>query len=251
MKLVRTIVTTMVVVLAPLVAVPRLYSALAPSSLEETLSTDQVVDNLVHESEERVRALQHSEATRVYHLVYRGLFGHREGAMIVRASYDTPSTKHFQIVSQSGSKVILRRVFKKLLDSEEEAAQPSVRAQTLLNRATYDFDLVEVERSTRTLQYVLQVRPKSRSKYVYRGKVWVDGTDFAVTRIEAEPSKNPSFWTKKVEIHHEYKKIQGFWLPVRNESVTYVRLGGRATLTIDYKDYSVIDARHPAEGHNR
>jgi hypothetical protein len=43
-------------------------------------------------------------------------------------------------------------------------------------------------------QYVLRVSPKSRSKYVYRGKVWVDGTDFAVRRIEAEPAQNPSFW---------------------------------------------------------
>jgi hypothetical protein len=91
-------------------------------------------------------------------------------------------------------------------------------------------------------QYVLQVRPKSRTKYVYRGKVWVEGTDFAVTRIEGEPALNPSFWTKKSEIHHEYEKVQDFWLPLKNESVSYIRLGGRATLTIDYKDYQVTEA---------
>jgi hypothetical protein len=71
----------------------------------------------------------------------------------------------------------------------------------------------------------------------------LDGTDFAVTRIEGEPAQNPSFWTKKSEIHHEYKKVQAFWLPARNESVSYIRLGGRATLTIEYKDYRVTDAR--------
>jgi hypothetical protein len=53
---------------------------------------------------------------------------------------------------------------------------------------------------------------KAKSKYVYRGKVWVDATDFAVTRIDAEPAQNPSFWTKKSEIHHEYMKVQNFWL---------------------------------------
>ncbi len=77
------------------------------------------------------------------------------------------------------------------------------------------------------------------------GKVWVDGTDFAVTRIEGEPALNPSFWTKKSEIHHEYRKIQNFWLPVRNESVSYIRLGGRAILTIEYTDYHVIEAPRP------
>lgn len=97
---------------------------------------------------------------------------------------------------------------------------------------------------------MLQVRPKSKSTYVYRGNVWVDGTDFAVTRIEAEPAQNPSFWAKKSEIHHEYTKIQGFWLPARNESVSYIRLGGCATLTIEYKDHRVNDARPAGEALN-
>ena len=90
---------------------------------------------------------------------------------------------------------------------------------------------------------MLAVYPKTRSKYLYRGKVWVDGTDFAVTRIDAEPAQNPSFWTKENDIHHEYMKVQDFWLPRRNESVSYIRLGGRATLTIEYKNYRVTDSR--------
>ena len=90
---------------------------------------------------------------------------------------------------------------------------------------------------------MLAVYPKAKSKYVYRGKVWVDATDFAVTRIDAEPAQNPSFWTKKNEVHHEYMKVQDFWLPRHNESVSYIRLGGRATLTIDYNNYRVGDSR--------
>jgi membrane peptidoglycan carboxypeptidase len=163
--------------------------------------------------------------------------------MTVEATYDSPSTKEFKVVSQSGSKLILDRVLKKLLESEKEAAQPAISARTQLNRDNYDFEMVGYEASETGGQYVLRVSPKSRSKYVYRGKVWVDGTDFAVTRIEGEPAQNPSFWTKKSEIHHEYKKVQAFWLPARNESVSYIRLGGRATLTIEYKDYRVTDAR--------
>jgi hypothetical protein len=115
-----------------------------------------------------------------------------------------------------------------------------LHSRTLLNRDNYDIALIGFEPSARGNQYVLEVNPKSKSKYVYRGKVWVDATDFAVTRIDAEPAQNPSFWTKKSEIHHEYMKVQGFWLPRRNESVSYVRLGGRATLTIDYTDYRAL-----------
>lgn len=31
--------------------------------------------------------------------------------------------------------------------------------------------------------------------------------DYAVTRLEAEPAKNPSFWTKTSEIERSYKKV--------------------------------------------
>jgi hypothetical protein len=236
------------VALASVVAVTRLTAAdstTSPSAVgKPPLSLDQVVDNLVRKNQERAQALLHSEATRVYRLVYTGFPGDREADMTVEAIYDRPSSKQFKVVSESGSKLILNRVFKKLLDSEEEAAQPAISARTQLNRDNYNFEWVGYEpaKSGVNGQYELRVNPKSNTKYVYRGLVWVDATDFAVTRIEAEPAQNPSFWTKKSEIHHEYQKFQGFWLPVKNESVSYIRLGGRATLTIEYKDYRVTDA---------
>jgi|SRR5271165_639605 len=220
---------------------------LPPSITTAPLSVDRVVDTLIRRNEERAQALRHSEATRVYHLVYRGFPGEREAEMTVEAQFDTPATKTFKIVSESGSKLIRDRVFRKLMESEQEAAQPAMRERTALNRSNYDFALIGYETADAgSARYVLQVSAKRASKYVYRGKIWVDGTDFAVVRIEAEPAQNPSFWTKKSEIHHEYTKVQGFWLPARNESVSYIRLGGRATLTIEYKDYRVVDARETA-----
>jgi hypothetical protein len=214
-----------------------------PSAISSAaLSVDQVVDNLVRNNQERAQALLHSEGTRVYHLAYRGFPGDRDAEMIVKATYDSPSSKEFQVISESGSKLIRDRVFRKLLESEKEAAQPAISARTQLNRDNYDFELLGYEPSSVGRQYVLRVSPKSLSKYVFRGKLWVDWIDFAVTHIEAEPAQNPSFWTKKSEIQHEYKKIGAFWLPARNESVSYIRLGGRATLTIEYKDYRVSGA---------
>jgi hypothetical protein len=252
MTVVLTIRTvTALAALATLITAPNLGGSDSGASSSPipsaSLSADQVVDNLVSMNQERAQALLHCEETRVYHLVYRGFPGDREAKMTVEASYKSPSSKEFKVVSQSGSELILDRVFKKLFESEKEAAQPAMSALTRLNRDNYAFTLVGYEPTGRGGQYVLWVSPKSRSKYVYRGKVWVDGTDFAVTRIEVEPAQNPSFWTKRSEIHCEYLKVQAFWLPARNESVSYIRLGGRATLTIEYKDYRVTDARKPGE----
>jgi hypothetical protein len=222
--------------------------ALSPSIAAAPLSVDQVVNNLVRNDEERARALHSYESIRVYRLSYRGFPGDRDAGMTVAATYESPSTKNFKVLSQKGSKVVIERVFKRLLESEKEAAEPEVHARTLLNRNNYDFALVGYENSDKGSQYVLAVSPKVKTKYVYRGKVWIDGTDFAVTRIDAEPAQNPSFWTKKSEIHHDYIKVQNFWLPRRNESISYIRLGGRATLTIEYGNYRVNESRALGNG---
>src|ERR1700678_95020 len=221
---------------------------LPPSITSAPLSVEQVVARLIRKDEERAQALRHSESTRVSRLSYRGFPGDRDAEMKVDATYDSPSSKSFKIISQSGSKLIMDRVFKRLLDSEKEAIEPDMHARMLLNRDNYyialiGFESPSVNSSDKGPQYVLAVYPKEKSKFLYQGKVWVDATDFAVTRIDAEPAQNPSFWTKKNEIHHEYIKVENFWLPQRNESISYIRLGGRATLTIDYSNYQVIDSR--------
>jgi len=236
-------VRNVVLLFAALATITRADSnAPSPST---SLSADQIVDNLVRKNSERAQALLHSQATRVYRLVYKGFPSDREAEMTVIATYDRPASKQFKVISQSGSRIIQDRVFKRLLESEKEATQPSMNASTQLNRDNYTFQLLSYEPSNTGGQYILQVNPKAKTKYVYHGKIWVDATDFAVTHIEAEPAINPSFWTKKNEVRHDYKKVQSFWLPVRNESISYIRLGGQATLTIEYKDYQVTDARQP------
>ena len=90
--------------------------------------------------------------------------------------------------------------------------------------------------------YVLKVEPRTKNKFLYRGRVWVDGEDFAVVRLEAEAAKNPSFWTKKSELEQLYMKVSDFWLPARNHTISSIRLGGRAELTIQYTNYQITAA---------
>jgi hypothetical protein len=95
-----------------------------------------------------------------------------------------------------------------------------------------------------SVNYVLKVEPRTKDRFLYRGQIWVDAEDFAVVRLEAESAKNPSFWTGKAEIVQQYRKVSDFWLPAYNHSVTDIRLGGHAELTIDYKDYEITDPSH-------
>ena len=53
--------------------------------------------------------------------------------MIVMAHYSAPATKSFDIISQSGSKLLLNRVLKRLLESEKDAAARCKSAQNSAN----------------------------------------------------------------------------------------------------------------------
>ena len=204
--------------------------------------TEQVVDNLIQMNLHRLQALRAYESNRTYRVEYHGFGGARTAEMAVKLKYSAPRSKEFTIESTSGSKLLIDRVLKKLLEAETEALDEEVQRRSALNRDNYDFNLVGFEDTAAGAMYVLTVEPKTKDKFLYRGRIWVDAKDFAVTRLEAEPAKNPSFWTRKSEIEQAYKKVNDFWLPQRNHSLSSIRLGGRADLTIEYNDYQITSA---------
>jgi hypothetical protein len=217
---------------------PLSASAPTPSACP-LLSAEEVVANLVRRNRERAQALPAYRSTRTYRTVYRGFPSSRTAEMVVDVTFEPPGTKTFTIRSQTGSKLIIDRVFKKLLESEQEAADAENQKKTALNGHNYLFALTGCEMVAGDLMFVLTVEPRIKAKYLYRGQIWVDAADFAVTRISAEPAKNPSFWIKQTQIEQLYSKVKDFWLPASNRSSTSVRLGGHADFSIEYKDYQL------------
>jgi hypothetical protein len=214
------------------------------------LNTEEIVTRMVERNLERARALGAYQGTRVYHLEYRGFPSSRSAEMVVDVKYRSPGTKDFSIRSQHGSKFIIDRIFKRRLQTEEEALTRENQNRVALNRDNYRFALAGVESMPTGPSYVLSVEPRTDDKLLYRGRIWVDAQDFAVVRIEAAPAKNPSFWTKETKIEQVYGKVGNFWLPVFNRSSSEVRLGGHASFTIDYQDYQITAAtalRRPGE----
>ena len=224
-------------ILSPIVA----GQNIAPATVMNlpNLNADEIVHKLVENNRKRAKDLGSYTAKRTYTLSYRGLGGNREAAMDVIAHYTRPATKSFEVTSERGSKLLLNRVLKKLLESEKEASQPGNQERTALSSDNYHFQLIGVEPSEHGGCYRLQVQPQRDDKFLYRGTVCVNGVDFAVESIDAAPAKSPSFWIRETRIAHRYTKLEGFWLPASNESVTKVKLGGLATLTIRYYDYDL------------
>jgi hypothetical protein len=201
------------------------------------LSSVQVVEQMQHHADAQVQELRRYKALRHYQVEYRGYSATINAKMDVLANYDASKGMTFQIVSQSGSKFLCDKVLKRAVDSEREASHD--KDSSALTPANYRFQLVGNETIGGRPTYVLAVEPLSDSKFLYRGKVWVDVEDFEVVKMESEPAKNPSFFISRTLIHYTSVLAHGFWLPQGIRSETKVRIGGTAVLTIDYGSYQV------------
>ena len=202
------------------------------------LTAAQIVDQMQRHNQARNQELKHYHAVRHYKVEYRGFSKTISGEMEVEVIYEAASGKTFRVVSESGSKFLCEKVLRRAVDSEKEASQD--KGSSALTPANYQFHLVGSESLGGRPAYILDVVPVAPSKFLYRGKIWVDAADFAVAKIEAEPSKNPSFWISRTLIKSTSAKTGNFWLPQQNRSETKVRLGGTAVLTIDYGVYQVV-----------
>jgi len=203
------------------------------------LTADEVINQVVKMNEVRAKGLESYSSLRTYHLECHCL-SHKKADMVVRANYEAPNKKEFTIVSQSGSGTVRDRVFKKLLEAEQESMEAGNQQSSAITIQNYTFQLSDYQKTEMGEYYVLNAQPRNKNKFLFRGRIWVDAKDFAITRVEGEPAVNPSWWTVKTDFKRSYQKIGDFWLPESNQSETKVRVLGTAFLTIDYREYQVM-----------
>ena len=201
----------------------------------------QIVQALERHDRMQAKALEHYRAVRHYEVEYRGFFKDLRAEMDVELEYDAASGKTFRVTAESGSRALCERVLRRAIDDEREAFQN--RDAYALTAANYRFQLLGSEVLNGRSSYVFKVEPLSANQFLYRGKIWVDAADFAVSKLEVQPAQNPSLWISQTLIHHTNSRVGGFWLPQENESVTKVRIGGKAVLTIRYGPYQIPQAQ--------
>jgi hypothetical protein len=205
------------------------------------LTADEVMQRVVQMNELRAKAIDDYSSIRTYLFESRGL-SHEVADMVVRVDYKAPNTKEFTIVSESGSGTARKRVFKKLLEAEQESLEDDNQRRSAVTPENYTFRLLECSRTEADEFYVLDAQPRKTTKFLFQGRIWIDGNDFAITRVEGETAVNPSWWTLRTDFKRTYQKVDHFWLPESNESTTKVRIFGTADLTIKYGEYRINEA---------
>ena len=211
------------------------------TAVSTPLTADEVMQRVVQMNELRAKSIEGYSSIRTYHVESNGL-SHKVADMVVRVDYKAPNSKKFTIVSESGSGTVRKRVFKKLLEAEQEAMQEDNQRRSAVTPENYTFRLLEYCKTDADEFYVLDAQPREKNKFLFQGRLFVDGRDFAITRVEGEPAVNPSWWTLRTDFKRTYKKFDDHWLPESNESTTHVRIFGTAVLTITYGEYQITEA---------
>jgi len=170
---------------------------------------------------------------------------HKRAEMLVQVQGDPDGTKHFEVVSEEGWKAAHKHVLRKMLESESETSLPEARAKSRINPENYDLKIAGTEVIDGRTAYVLEVSPKRKEKYLFRGRIWVDSEDYALARAEGQPAKNPSFWTKSTHFVQIYQKSGLLWFPRSTQSVTEAHIFGTTDVNIEYFDYTPKTAHAP------
>ncbi len=215
-----------------------LAAVLYGSPVEAAASpTEQIVARMMESDGLLTPQLREYTSVRRYVLENKR-FGQR-AEMTVRLKFRYPGHKEFEVISEQGSGTIRKRVFRKMLDSEIEASSDDLRDATHITPRNYTFRLIGSEELAGRKSFVLEVTPKTKNKYLFKGKVWVDAEDYGIARIEGTPAQNPSVWVRKTSFVHQYGKMGAFWLAVSTTSSTDVWVVGRTDLLIEYSGYRI------------
>jgi outer membrane lipoprotein-sorting protein len=229
------------VVATLLFAVPPAFT----QSRDSLPSVEDIVKRMAERDAERRASFSGYTGSRRYEVVNKD----RHAEMLVQVVCTGDGGKQFSILHEEGSGAIRNHVLRKMLEEETNASHRETRQSTRIVPGNYSFEMVGTDVVDGRPAYVLEIDPKAKSKYLIRGRIWVDAMDYAIARIEGSPAQNPSFWTKRVHFVHTYQKVGDLWLAASTKSVTDVRVFGTAELSIT--DFNYSPANPPTEARLR
>src|SRR5258707_13712637 len=210
-----------------------------------SVTGDDIIARMLELNRLRNEKLQRYSAVRTY--VIRNLEGKLAAQAVVRDDYEAPDKKTFNKTSEKGSGIVRHLVFDRLIQSEGETSAGREHHSSAITAANYTFLLEGEEEVGPYHCFVLEATPKRKDKYLFEGKIWIDVEDFAVVKIAGHPAKKPSFWINRADFVRQFQRIDGFWLPFRDETVVEVKIYGKKMFTIDHQEY-VINADSPLPG---
>ena len=206
-------------------------------SLRPGVTGGQVLADLAAHNEERKAALHDYTVLRTYQVV--DLKGKLHAEEIGRMEFFSPDKKTFTVASESGSGLVRHMALNPLINGEIEAAAGKEHHDSAISADNYSLNLLGEQQLGPYRCFVADAVPKRKDKYLFEGRVWIDVNDYSVVRIEGHPARKLSFWIQRADFVRQYQKIDGFWLPEKDQTLVQVRMYGEKILKIEHRNYVV------------
>ena len=144
---------------------------------------------------------------------------------------------HYRVIDEGGSDLIRKRVFRSMLENEEQVFASGDAARSSFTPINYELTPGD---SVEPGLVKLFARPKRKDVTLIDGAVYITDTDADLVRVEGQLAKSPSFWTRRIDVVKQYTRVAGLRVPVRIDSTAQIRFAGASTMTMTY-DYKMIN----------
>jgi len=205
---------------------------LASSQAEPETSSAPVVQRFLSRADEpltRYRAYRHLEA--------RNQRFNLQGWLEAWTELTPDGVFTYHVVREGGSEYMRNRVLRPLLENEEQLFATRQVARAAVTPQNYE--LAGSEAAEPGVVKLL-VKPRRRDVSLVDGAAFVTEQEADLVRVEGRIAKNPSFWTKRVDVVRRYQRLEGVRVPTRLDSVAQVRLAGTSTLSMTW-DYEMVN----------
>ena len=217
-------------------------TALSALAAAESASSPAALQPVLH------RFLSRADEPLVSYRGTRRLEGRNErfntsGWMVI-ATELTADGFHYRVIDEGGSDLIRGRVFRSMLENEEQIFASGDVARSSFTPINYDLTAGDAAEPGLVKLFA---RPKRKDVTLIDGAVFITDTDADLVRVEGRLAKSPSFWTRRVDVVKQYARVAGLRVPVRVESTAQIRFAGTSTMTMTY-DYEMINGVNVTAG---
>jgi len=162
--------------------------------------------------------------------------GETRAQIVAALRFTAPDVKAFAVTANRGSDFLRGRVIDRMMAAEVETTQRKRSASVAISAANYEFAGVREDGDA----FVIDVRPRRQDELLFKGRIWITRDGFHLERIEGEPARNPSFWTRRIHFVSEYAPVDGVWLLVRTVASVTVRWFGEYVVRSECGPYEMV-----------
>lgn len=157
--------------------------------------------------------------------------------LVARTTVDSDLRFRFEVIEEGGTSYIRRNVLRRALEREQAAY-----ASGQLDRMALTSDNYVLSGPTSEDDGLLRIAitPRRREEMLIDGTLIVTSSDAELVRVEGRLARNPSFWTRRVDVVRRYARVNGVRVATELLSTAHLRIAGLSSFSMCY-DYETIN----------